>query len=290
MAGLPDPFRYLASLAMRCQPSTLRHRSVAPSAFAAVLAILFAAGVGVAQDKSPGRESVTIEPYTGPPVYLPESEPPPPPRRVESRVVKENFPNTDTPRFERGVVKFSDDSVVSDGPHKEYYSSGQLHVEGVFKLGRASGSWTYYHPNGKVAKQVTYRDGRPDGDVNVYNEDGQLIKKRSYVDGQRSGTWEKYTADGTQKLLEQSYVDGMLEGVVKAWYSNGQLRQESTFVAGKREGLATEWTLAGDKRAELNFKAGKRDGEATVWQRDGRVLEQTYEEGRLVKRSERRSS
>jgi antitoxin component YwqK of YwqJK toxin-antitoxin module len=256
----------------------------------ALAALLAACGLAPAQEAAPAaaaegadtttRESVTIEPYTGPPIYLPEGEAPPPPTEVESRVVKENFPGTETVRFERRVVKFSDDSIVSDGPHKEFFSNGQLYVEGEFAKGKAIGKWVFHHPNGKVAKEVTYKDGRPDGEVKLFNEEEKLVARREYAAGLRSGTWETYSDDGEQKLREENYKDGKADGPFRTWYTNGQLRQETTFVAGKIEGLATEWTRVGDKRAEVNFKNGLKDGVSKLWQADGKVVEQNFAEGK----------
>lgn len=229
------------------------------------------------------RESVEIEPYTGPPIFLPEGEAPPPPSEVESRVVTEKFPESDKPRFERGMIRFSDDTVVSDGLHKEYYSSGQLYVSGEFRRGKASGKWTFHHPDGQVAKEVEYKDGRPVGEVKVLNPEGKLVSRREYAeDGGRAGVWETYSADGATKLREETYRDGKANGTFRLWYTNGQLRQESTFADGKLEGLATEWTRVGDKRAEVMFKAGLKDGPTKIWQADGKVVEQTYEAGRLI--------
>lgn len=256
----------------------------------ALAALLAACGLAPSQEAAPAaaaegsdtttRESVTIEPYTGPPIYLPEGEAPPPPTEVESRVVKENFPGTETVRFERRVVKFSDDSIVSDGPHKEFFSNGQLYVEGEFNKGKAVGKWVFHHPTGKVAKEVTYKDGRPEGEVKLFNEEGKLIARREYAAGLRSGTWETYSEDGEQKLREETYKDGKADGPFRTWYTNGQLRQETTFVAGKIEGLATEWTRVGDKRAEVNFKNGLKDGMSKLWQADGKVVEQNFAEGK----------
>ena len=249
----------------------------------AVAAFLAACALAPAQEPAPaapGRESVTIEPYTGPPIYLPEGEAPPPPTEVESRVVKENFPDTDKPRFERGIVRYSDDTIVSDGIHKEFFSTGQLYVEGEFDKGKAVGKWTFHHPSGEVAKEVTYKDGRPDGEVKLFNEEGKLIARREYVAGLRTGVWETYAADGEQKLREETYKDGKPDGAFRTWYTNGQLRQEMNYVAGKLEGLATEWTRVGDKRAEVNFKDGLKDGMSRLWQTDGKVVEQNFTEGK----------
>ncbi len=250
---------------------------------AALAALLATCGTVIAQNtQTPARESVTIEPYTGPPIYLPEDEAPPPPIEVESTVVKENFPGTETVRFERRVVKYSDNSIVSDGPHKEFFSNGELYVEGEFDKGKAVGKWVYHHPNGTVAKEVTYEDGRPDGEVKLFNEEGKLVARREYVEGQRNGVWETYSEDGEQKLREETYKDGKADGAFRTWYTNGQLRQETQFVDGKLEGLATEWTRVGDKRAEVNFKNGVKDGPSKLWQTDGKVIEQNFAEGKPV--------
>ncbi|QDT67641.1 MORN repeat variant [Planctomycetes bacterium MalM25] len=233
---------------------------------------------------APKRESAKIEAYTGPPIYLPTGDAPPAPAQVQSKVVTENFPNTETVRFERRVVKYSDNSIVSDGSHKEYYSSGQLYVSGEYSVGKAIGKWTYYHPSGKVAKEVTFKDGKPDGPVVVNSPEGKPIARREYAEGRRAGTWESFTPDGEQKLREERYAEGKANGEFKVWYTNGQLRQQINFVDGKREGLATEWSRVGDKRAEVNYRDGKKDGVATIYGRDGKVVKQTYEAGRLVSR------
>ena len=219
-------------------------------------AVLLAVPSALAQDgaKTSRRESAKIEAYTGPPIFLPTGETPPPPAQVQSKVVKENFPDTETPRFERRVVRFSDNSIVSDGPHKEFYSNGELYVSGEYTLGKAVGKWTYYHPNGEVAKEVTYKNGKPDGAVVVHSPEGKPISRREYAEGRRVGKWEVFTPDGEQKLREEQYAEGKADGLFKVWYTNGQLQREVNFVAGKRDGVATEYSRVGEKRAEVNFR------------------------------------
>ena len=124
-------------------------------------------------------ETVEFEPYTGPPIYLPQGEDPPQPTVVESRVITEKFPESEAIRFERGVVRLSDNSVVSDGPHKEYYSNSQLFAEGAFDRGKPTGDWTFYHENGELAKSVSYKNGKPEGEVSVFGPEGKLKEVRS---------------------------------------------------------------------------------------------------------------
>ena len=232
--------------------------------------------------KELSRERVEIEPYTGPPIFLPEGDAPPEPQQVDSRVLKINQPDSEAPFFERRVVLFSDESLKSDGVYKEYFSSGNLFAEGEFRMGRPAGKWTFYHDNGSVAKEVSYLNGRPEGDVETRDADGRLTAKRSYKEGKRHGAWVMYKAESDQPIAEHSYADGKPDGMWRTWFSNGQQRQEVSFREGQRNGIAKEWTSDGKPRLQAEFKDDKQHGLTKVWQRDGRVIERRYNEGELV--------
>ncbi len=131
--------------------------------FLAVVSIAFAGSL-FAQS---GAE-VAVEPYKGEAVYLPEPAAPPPASEVGGReMVSQKYEESEQIHVERGVLKFSDDTFVNDGPYREFYADGQLFVEGEFERGKQIGEWTYHHPTGKVAKKVTYvtAAGRRGGSV-----------------------------------------------------------------------------------------------------------------------------
>lgn len=232
----------------------------------------------------PQQESVTIEPYTGPPIYLPEPVEPPPAKRVESKSVTDYYdPETkEKARIVRTVVRFSDDSIKSDGEYKEFYRDGQLFVEGQYNLGMRSGEWKYYHSDGSEAKTVIYKDGQVDGAFEVRRADGTLKAKREFSNGKRNGDWVIYADSGEQPLIESHYKDGQPNGVWQVWYSDGTQRRQIPFADGKQNGTLIEWDEEGNKRAEVSFSEGVRDGVARAWAKDGRVIEQTYSEGKLV--------
>lgn len=235
-------------------------------------------------------ESATeIEPYDGPPIFLPEVETPPPPSEVESKVIKQNYEDSDTPRFERRVVRYSDESLKSDGPMKEYFTNGQLFVEGQYDTGKPTGKWTYYHKNGQLAKEITYNQGRPEGVVQYYNEEGQLVSQRQYAEGKRDGTWKMYDPETEQVLREESYSEGKASGEWRTFYKNGQLRQQTSFVGGRLDGVAKEWTKLGEQRAVAEFKEGKRHGKTTLYQTDGTIIERLYDDGQLVDQSRKQA-
>lgn len=232
----------------------------------------------------PQQESVTIEPYTGPPIYLPEPAEPPPAKRVESKTITEYYdPETkENPRFSRTVVRFSDDSIKSDGEYKEFYEDGQVFVEGEYNLGLRSGEWKFYHPNGTEAKTITYKDGQVDGAFEVHRADGTLKAKREFTSGERNGDWVIYGDSGEQPLIESHYKKGNPDGVWQVWYPDGTQRRQIPFANGKQNGTLIEWDEDGNKRAEVAYSDGVREGVTRAWAKDGRVIEQTYKEGKLV--------
>lgn len=237
---------------------------------------------GAPSDSKPPaeRESATVEPYTGPPIYLPERV------QVEATWVNKRVDtqryDDGKPKTEREISTFSDERMVNDGFYREYFANGQLFLEGQYERGTPVGEWKYFYDNGQVAKAVKFEDGKPAGDVEVRRPDGTLEAKRTYNQGKRNGQWTAFDTTGEKPLREEHYVDGKPDGVWKIWYPDGKQAQEISFRNGKRHGLTTEWDKEGVKRGEVNFVDGQQDGKATFWTVDGKVIEQNYKAGKLV--------
>jgi antitoxin component YwqK of YwqJK toxin-antitoxin module len=232
----------------------------------------------------PTGQRETIEPYTGPPIYLEQEKQVAPPTLVNRQTIKDEYEDGKL-RSERQVARFSDNHFEADGMYREFYPDGKPFVEGTFVRGRQHGEWTYYYDNGQVNRKATYKNGQPDGAWEVFRADGTLAAKRGFSDGLRHGQWVLYDATGKKPLREETYDRGKLNGQFKLWFPSGQLRQQVGFKLGERDGMTVEWTEKGDKRAEIPYVAGKPHGTATLWLPDGRKIVQRYQEGRLVAES-----
>jgi antitoxin component YwqK of YwqJK toxin-antitoxin module len=246
--------------------------------FSLVFANMFA-GLALAQES---QESVKIQPYTGPPIFLDEPEQVAEPTIVSHEKINDKYEPTGKQRTEREIARFSDNHFEADGVYREYYPNGQLFVEGKFERGRQQGEWTYYFDNGQVNRKAMYKDGQPDGPREIFRADGTLFANRGFKDGRRDGEWVTYDKTGKKPLREEHYVDGKADGVWKTWHSNGQLKQEISLKGGKRHGTSIEWDEQGVKRAEVNYADNKLHGTLTRWFPDGRKVVQQYSEGRLV--------
>ena len=224
--------------------------------------------------QSGGPESVKVEPYTGPPIYLPEAEQIAEPTIVSRETIPEKYEDG-TIRIEREVAHFSDNNFAADGKYREFHPNGKPFVEGQFADGRQQGEWTYYFENGQVNRKATYKDGKLDGQWDIFRADGTLSAKRAFKDGLRDGDWVTYDATGKQPLTEEHFAGGKEDGVWKVWYPNGQLKQQATFKDGKREGASAEWDDKGQKLFDANWKDNKLDGTITRYFADGKTVVQT---------------
>jgi antitoxin component YwqK of YwqJK toxin-antitoxin module len=258
---------------------------------AAVVASLVAwCGQALAADppgepKSSGlqQESVKIEPYKGPPIFLDQPEKiNVAPTIVARELIRETFGGG---RVEKQVAKFSDNSLAADGVYREFHPNGKPFIEGQFVKGRQEGEWTYYYDNGQMNRKVTFKDGKPNGSWEVFRADGTKMAKRGFKDGLRDGEWINYDDSGKKPRSEEHYLAGEKDGVWKTWYPSGQQRQQASFKNGKLNGSSIEWDDKGVKRVEAEYADGKLHGTLTVSRTDGTKIVNKYEKGQLISES-----
>lgn len=76
-----------------------------------------------------------------------------------------------------------------------------------------------------------------------------------------------------QLLAENSYVDGILQGISREWYKSGQLHYEYYYESGALDGLCKEWYESGQLKIECLYKYGiivsKKE-----WAEDGKLIEE----------------
>lgn len=242
------------------------------------------AALALAADAEANIEKIEPYDYKKNPIFLDEPETPPPASQVEKRVDSDKYADGKL-RYEREIIRFSDNHFVADGFYREFYPNGQKFAEGQYKNGRQEGTWTYWYDNGKENRKATYKNGQPDGSWTVYNIEGAIVSKRGFKNGRRDGTWVIYDATGKQPLREEQYADGKADGTWKVWFPTGKQRTEMNFKLGARDGAAIEWDDKGNKRAEVSYKVGKLDGTATLYGANGEKVIQKYNDGKLVSES-----
>jgi antitoxin component YwqK of YwqJK toxin-antitoxin module len=98
-----------------------------------------------------------------------------------------------------------------------------------------------------------------------------------------SGMAYLITAEGDTTLRE-SYLNGKLNGMSKAWYPNAQLRHERLYKNGKKEGVHLGWWPNGQLKFKYEFENDEHHGSAVEWYESGLLFKQFsykygYEQG-----------
>ena len=213
----------------------------------------------------------TIEPYTGPPIFLDEPEPPPPASLVEKRVDSDKYADGKI-RVERQIARYSDNHFVADGFYREFYPNGEKFAEGQYKNGRQDGD---------LDLLVRQRQGLPQSDVQERPAGRQL--------GRTQCRWRRRREAELQERQTRWHL-GRLRRDRQAVAPRGAIRgrQGRRHVEGlvplrptsNTDGLQARqpprcrpsWDEKGNKRAELNYVDGKLDGTATLGVPTGRKL------------------
>lgn len=82
---------------------------------------------------------------------------------------------------------------------------------------------------------------------------------------------------------ERSYTNGVLHGIQKEFYKNGNLQKVSMYTNGELNGRMIEYYPCGAKRLNANYSEGSIEGILEEWSNDGiLILRKTYFKGKLI--------
>jgi len=175
-------------------------------------------------------------------------------------------------------IQFSLAQNKPDGPHQEFYDSGELKKEGQYKNNKRIGEWRQYHKNGQVSKAYSYNNGKYNKEQISYFENGIVSNKTKLEDGNfvhfgyyksgklsykrqdKSGYFKSYYESGA-KEIEANYFESDLVGEWKKFYENGKLEWLVTYKDGYRNGIYKKYDENGNLKLEGSNSKGKVNGE-----------------------------
>ena len=187
----------------------------------------------------------------------------------------------------QGTVKrvnrvFRDETNQYIGPYKEYYENGQPKQECVYdEQGAFDGVYKEYYANGQVERECVYKNGREVGLHREYYENGQIKTEYTYNEqGKLDGLCKEYYENGQIKI-ECSYKNGTKDGLRKEYYENGQVKIECMYNEGKEDGLCKEYYENGQIKIVCGYKNGIKDGLRKEYYENGQVkIECMYKKGK----------
>ncbi len=144
------------------------------------------------------------------------------------------------------------------------WDENRIAARELFEKGKLQ-TGTYCDKEGKILSQITegngkralfgrnslaelhdYQDGIPEGNVELFTEKGELFNVFKIKNGMKHGEeTEYYPAQQNQKTgyrkISISWFDGMIQGLVKTWYPNGNQESQREISKNEKNGLSTAW-------------------------------------------------
>jgi len=94
---------------------------------------------------------------------------------------------------------------------------------------------------------------------------------------------DKIKYDDKKELGYVNYKDDELDGLIKEYYENGQIKSEMYYKSGNLDGPATEYYENGQVYIQESYKDGELDGESFNFNEDGSLRSKAvYKNGELV--------
>ncbi len=194
-----------------------------------------------------------------------------------------------------------------DGNCIAYYSSGMLDAIETFSADKRNGHFAYYHPSGVLKESGSFVDDLINDTLYAYNINGELESRTAYCKGtvlektiydtagnilevvkypQEGGPFVEHgKAVSTFIETEGSMSHGRVEGTVKSYYSNGQLRKRSDNSDGFSNGAFVVYHLNGVTWDSCTYKNGSKEGSNYIYDLVGKLdAVRNYREGKLYGR------
>lgn len=152
-------------------------------------------------------------------------------------------------------------SVCSSGIHfflsqeRAYFYDGYHLENGVFK---------HWGDDGKLCEISHYKNNKLDGLLTeFYASTGNKMRENNYIDGKLNGLCRNWFEDGTLNI-EAFYKDDKLHGIHKEFHKNGKLFIEKNYANNMHDGLFREFD-DGQLLYEKNFINNELDGVYKKW-------------------------
>lgn len=199
--------------------------------------------------------------------------------------------------YENGLLQ-AVGKTINDKPIGDYVfidNTGTIITSGSFDTNNEKdGVWKTYYKDGQVAESFTYTNGKKNG-VNVgYYPNGQKKFELNFINDEAVGIYQKYTESGALKIKKQLknsvndgaylgyfdlgedvieyegfYKNDKLEGVLKEYYSNGALFQETMYKDHQKNGFEKTYNIDGLMVSEVNYQSDEITGENKKFHNNG---------------------
>lgn len=122
-----------------------------------------------------------------------------------------------------------------------YDEKGTLYWEYGLKDEKYHGNYYYFFEDSSIKYQCNYVDGRVEGIISQWSDRGELICISNFINGTGIDFWCQMENGKVELAEERIYKDGVIDGYLRLWISEGKLWKEAYYLKGTKHGVEREW-------------------------------------------------
>jgi antitoxin component YwqK of YwqJK toxin-antitoxin module/Flp pilus assembly protein TadD len=210
---------------------------------------------------------------------------------------------------------------LEEGVWSSYYDNGALDSRGSYLMGDYDSTWTYRYENGQTSSVVEYLNDERHGITRIYSPDGKPIIEKLYYQGnllsyrlvssENASEWVNFSGNATisanyangKLAYEETYKNGVLDGIkkvsydngktcweyryanggyhgeYKTYYSNGNVMEKGSYDRGERQGVREKYNEDGSLSWRENYVMGSRHGKAELYVKGSKATEFKFNGG-----------
>ena len=167
------------------------------------------------------------------------------------------------------------------GIWKKYYDNNRIRYQGEFVNGKEVGDFKFYsaaHSDFPIIIK-SYNKENDSIQVQFFTEKGLLESQGKMIEKERVGKWTYYHEDGKSIMVEEYYVNNMLNGEYKIFYPTGKLTKLAHYKDGQLHGNSKKYSQEGVLIEDLNYENGVLNGPAAFYELNGNIKQKgVYED------------
>lgn len=167
------------------------------------------------------------------------------------------------------------------GVWKKYYKNDRIRYEGQFENGKEVGVFKFYSAaDSEFPIAIKTFDITSDiVQAQFFTIKGLLESEGEMKGKDRIGKWNYYHKDGKNKMIEENYENGQLNGEYKIFYVNGKLTKLAHYKDGLLEGNSKKYSQEGVLIEDLNYVKNILNGFAAFYEMNGNLKQKgVYED------------
>ena len=176
-------------------------------------------------------------------------------------------------------------SIFKEGKEVEYHQNGKVKSTICWRDGKKDGLSTEYYEDGTKMLEMSFEADVINGVELWYHANGTIISKTPFVNGEICGIQEIFSPEG---ILQESreWVRGEVH-FVKEYHENGILRSAVAYdEEDRKQGIGKYYDKEGNLEREVTYDKDIICGIVREYNKNGRVSESVYENGKKVSSKE----